>query len=43
VCVAGVAMRAEWVGLLLPGGREGNIFSCESVCVLAGMIGDATN
>jgi hypothetical protein len=23
VCVAGVAMPAEWAGLLLPGGREG--------------------
>jgi hypothetical protein len=37
VCVC-VAMRAEWAGLLLPGGREGKIYSCESVCVLVGMI-----
>jgi hypothetical protein len=28
LCVAGVAMRAEWAGLLLAGGREGKIYSC---------------
>jgi hypothetical protein len=33
VCVVGVAMREEKVGLLLPGGREGKIKSYESVCV----------
>jgi hypothetical protein len=38
VCVAGVAMRAKWAGLLLPGGREGKIYSCESVCGLVGTI-----
>jgi hypothetical protein len=38
VCVAGVGMRAEWAGLLLPGGREGKIYSCVSVCVLLCMI-----
>jgi hypothetical protein len=43
VWVAGVVMHAEWAGLLLPGGREGKIHSCESVCVLVGMIGEAKN
>ena len=33
VCGAGVAMRDEKAGLLLPGGREGKNESYESVCV----------
>jgi hypothetical protein len=37
VRVAGVAMRADWAGLL-PEGRERKIYSCESVCVLVGRI-----
>jgi hypothetical protein len=36
-------MSAEWAGLLLPGGTELKIYSCETVCVLVGMIGEAKN
>jgi hypothetical protein len=38
VCVAGVAVREYWAGLLLPGGSRRKE-RCESVCVLVGVVG----
>jgi hypothetical protein len=39
VCVAGVAMREDWAGLLLPGGSRRKERCHESVCVLVGVVG----
>jgi hypothetical protein len=39
VCVAGVAVREEWAGLLLPGGSRRKERCYESVCLLVGVVG----
>jgi hypothetical protein len=39
VCVAGVSVRENWAGLLLPGGLRRKERFYESVCVLEGVNG----
>ena len=39
MCVAGVAVREEWAGLLLPGGSRRKERCYESLCVLVGVDG----
>jgi hypothetical protein len=39
VCVAGVVVREDWAGLLLPGGSRRKERCYESVCVSVGVVG----